>query len=130
MDYNKNWYNSINRSKLTPPSYVFGIVWPILYTLMGVSSFRVFNNDKCKPFCMALVFFLIQLFFNLSWSRIFFKDKKIETALYTVIYMIIFTILTVYNFYKIDKISSYLLMPYLVWISFAAYLNWYIYKNN
>lgn len=130
MDYSKNWYNSINKSKLTPPSYVFGIVWPILYTLMGISAFRVFKNENCKPFCMALVFFLIQLFFNLSWSRIFFKNKNIETALHTVIYMIIFTTLTVYNFYKIDKISAYLLMPYLVWISFAAYLNWYIYKNN
>ena len=130
MDYNKKWYDTLNKSKLTPPSFVFGIVWPILYTLMGISVFNIWKNENCYPYCSAITFFFVQLIFNLSWSRIFFKNKDIKTALHTVIYMIIFTILTIYNFHKIDKVSSYILLPYLAWICFAAYLNWYIYKNN
>lgn len=130
MNYNKIWYEDLNKSQLTPPSFLFGIVWPILYTSLGVSFYLAWRNEKCFPFCNALVVFLIQFLFNINWSRIFFKNQDIQSALHTVIYMIIFTILSIYKFYKINKLSAFLQVPYLLWISFAAYLNWYIYKNN
>lgn len=130
MNYNKIWYEDLNKSQLTPPSFLFGIVWPILYTTLGVSFYLAWGNEKCFPFCNALVVFLIQFLFNINWSRIFFKNQDVQSALHTVIYMIIFTILSIYKFYKINKLSAFLQVPYLLWISFAAYLNWYIYKNN
>lgn len=127
---NNKWYLNIKKSKLTPPSFVFGIVWPILYFLLGLSFFLVWKNDKCFPFCIPLIFFLIQLFFNLIWTYLFFVKKKFLLALIDIFIMIIFTIITIKMFYKIDKVSSYLLIPYLVWISFAFYLTFYIYMNN
>lgn len=129
-NFDKNWYNFLKKPSITPPSYVFGIVWPILYTLMGLSFYKIWVNKECYPYCSALTFFIIQIVFNLNWSRIFFLNKDIISALHTIIYMIIFTILTIYKFYKIDKKSAYLLMPYLIWITFALYINSYIYKNN
>ena len=129
-NYDKDWYSSLKKPKLTPPSYVFGLVWPILYTLIGTSAYKVWRNEKCFPYCSALTFFFIQLMFNLSWSRIFFKKKDVITGLYIIIYMIIFTLLTMLKFYSIDIVSFYLLIPYLTWITYALYLNSYIYKKN
>lgn len=129
-DYDKKWYSSLKKPLLTPPSYIFGIVWPILYILISISAYIVWKNEKCFPYCSALTFFFIQLFFNLSWSNIFFKKKDVITGLYIIIYMIIFTLLTMLKFYNIDINSFYLLIPYLVWITFALYINVYIYKKN
>ena len=128
--YNRKWYNSLNKSILTPPNWVFGVVWPILYLLMGISFFMIQRNKKCKPFCNALVFFIIQLGFNLLWTKLFFKRKKPMLALIDIIFVIIFTFITYNSFYKISKQASQLLLPYMIWICFAFYLNLYIVLNN
>lgn len=128
--YDKSWYESLNKSSLTPPSWVFGIVWPILYLLMFLSFFIVQQNPKCVPFCKPLYFFLIQLGFNLVWTTLFFKMKQPKLALLDLILTVIFTFITVYQFKKISKIGFYLLLPYLIWICFALYLNFYIVLKN
>ena len=129
-DYDKIWYEKLNKSKFNPPSYIFGIVWPILYLLMMISVYRILINIKCYPFCKAIIFFSIQLYLNLFWTSFFFKKKDIELALYTLIYIIIFTLMTLQQFFNIDIISGYLLIPYLIWLLFALYLNSFILKNN
>ena len=128
--YDKKWYNNLKKSRLTPPSWIFGIVWPILYLLMGISVIIVQSNKKCYPFCNQLIFFIIQLGFNLIWTTLFFKMKRPILALIDLIFTLGFTLITFYKFYFISKISSYLLLPYILWMCFAFYLNLYIVINN
>ena len=125
-----NWYKNLNRSKLSPPSWVFGIVWPILYLLMTISFIIVQRNKKCFPFCSPLVFFIIQLGFNLIWTTLFFKMKLPLLALVDLMLTIIFTFITYYQFNTISKFGSYLLLPYMMWMCFAFYLNLYIVIYN
>ena len=129
---NKDWYDHLHKSKLTPPPYVFGIVWPILYTLMAISLIllirnRTRNMDLLKP---AIIFFALQLIFNILWPIIFFNMHQIDWALADLLVTVIFTGFTIYYFYQIYKPAAYLLIPYMLWICFATYLNAYIVTHN
>ena len=128
--YNKKWYNNINKSPYTPPGWFFGLVWTILYLLMIISFYLIWSNSKCFPYCNVLTIFLLQLAFNLSWTTVFFKYKKIRFALILTILIFILTFIVSIKFYKINKIASYLLIPYLLWLIVAMYLNIYIILNN
>ena len=124
------WYKNLKKSKLNPPSYVFKWVWPILYLLMAVSLAIVWTNKKCFPYCSAVTFFCIQLAFNLIWTTLFFKQKKPLLALLDIGVILLFTLVTYEKFQKISSFAALLLVPYIIWISFAAYLNLYIVLNN
>ena len=126
---NRVWYNSLKKSNLTPPSYIFGIVWPILYILIFLSFIVRFDKKKNMN-DLGLLFFVLQMVCNLIWSRLFFTYQKLRWALFDLILTIIFTGLTIYYFNKKSKLSAYLLMPYMIWICFALYLNIYIVINN
>lgn len=126
--YEKKWYTSLNKSSLTPPNYIFGIVWPILYVMMTISALLIFKD--CKTLCIPLIFFIIQLIFNLLWSPTFFNKQLIGLSLLIIINTLIFTYYTIYLFYDVNKIAAYLLIPYALWITFASYLNFYIYIYN
>ena len=132
---NDDWYKNLKKSKLTPPDYVFGIVWSFLYILMFIAFLLVLlemkkpNYDK-NLIGLSVAFFLIQLFFNLSWTTLFFKIKKPKLALIDIALTIIFTAITIYYFYQVNYIAAFLLVPYFVWISFASYLNLYIVIKN
>ena len=128
--YDKNWYESLNKSSITPPSWVFRVVWPILYLFMFLSFFIIKKNPKCIAFCSPLYFFLIQLGFNLLWTTLFFKMKQPKLALLDLVLTIVFTFITILQFKTISNTSVYLLIPYLVWICFALYLNFYIVMKN
>ena len=109
------WYEELIKSPLNPPSYVFGIVWPILYVIMAFVSFRV--ADK-----IALIF-IIQLIFNAAWSWLFFYFHFPLVALIDIAILIYLNqrILLIIN--KESRILFYLYLPYLIWLSFAAFLN-------
>ena len=109
------WYEELIKSPLNPPSYVFGIVWPILYVIMAFVSFRV--ADK-----IALIF-IIQLIFNAAWSWLFFYFHFPLVALIDITILIYLNqrILLIIN--KESRILFYLYLPYLIWLSFAAFLN-------
>ena len=124
---NPNWYKSLNKSKLTPPDFVFSIVWNILYLMITI-SFIIYIRDKPTQF--GIIFFIIQIILNLSWSPVFFGFKNIKLAFYIIILLVISLFLTIINFYKTNKLSSYLLLPYLLWVLLAIYLNYYIIINN
>ena len=128
--YDKLWYKQLEKSSLNPPPWVFGIVWPILYSLMYLSLFIILKDKKCLNYCKPLDFFILQLLFNLQWTNVFFRKKQIKTALIYTTIIIIFTILTIITFYNINKFASFLLIPYLSWLFFAFYLNLYIVLNN
>lgn len=125
------WYNNINKPSFNPPSWVFGPVWTILYTMMGISFFLIWidkNEKKRKQ--TALIIFGIQLFLNAIWSPIFFGLRSPLLGLMVIILMWIFIILTIIKFFKISKTAAFLLIPYFFWVSFATILNFFIWQLN
>ena len=117
-----SWYLLLDKSKLNPPSYVFGIVWPILYILMMASAFLAHK----KIFSI----FIVQLFFNATWSWLFFRFQMPLIALLDIYLLIAINIYILNLMYKENKLAFFLFIPYVVWISFASYLNLFIVINN
>jgi len=117
-----SWYLLLNKSKLNPPSYVFGVVWPILYILMMASAFLAHK----KIFSI----FIVQLFFNAVWSWLFFRFQMPVIALLDIFLLIAINIYILNLMYKENKLAFFLFIPYVVWISFASYLNLFIVINN
>ena len=117
-----SWYLLLEKSDLNPPSYVFGIVWPILYILMMISAFLSYK----KVFSI----FIIQLFFNAAWSWLFFRFQMPLIALLDIYLLIALNIYILNLMYKENKLAFFLFIPYVVWISFASYLNLFIVINN
>ena len=126
----KTWYKKLERSSLSPPDYVFKIVWPFLYTLLTISFVILITDSKCSGICKPIPFFVIQMIFNIMWTTIFFRYKMLRTALAVTFIIIFFTLLTFSEMIKINKNASYLLVPYILWLCFAAYLNYYIVLKN
>ena len=125
-----NWYNNIKKSKLNPPSWVFGVVWPILYCTMIFSFIKVYFNKKCENLCYPLIIFIFHTILNFIWTTLFFKFKNISLALIDLILLDISLIYIIFLFYQIDKTASLILIPYLIWILFATYLTFFIFFNN
>ena len=117
-----SWYLLLNKSDFNPPSYVFGIVWPILYILMMVSAFLAHKN--------IFSIFIIQLIFNAAWSWLFFRFQMPLIALLDIYLLIAINIYILNLMYKENKLAFFLFIPYVVWISFASYLNLFIVINN
>lgn len=126
---NMSLYSSINKPSFSPPSYIFPIVWTLLYILMGISSYIIYvsgNDNSAK----ALKVYALQLFFNFCWSIIFFGFSQYFFAFLWLIALIILIIIMIRQFYKINPVAAYLQIPYLLWCIFAAYLNFKIYIMN
>ncbi len=129
--FDSKWYNSLSKPFLSPPASVFRPVWSILYILI-IASFILYalkhsELDKIKGY----IFFGLQMILNGLWSPIFFYFQNMFLAFICIILMDIFVILTIKEFYKISKPAGLLLIPYLVWILFATYLNFgYIWLNK
>ena len=117
---NREWYLSLNKSKLTPPGYVFGIVWPILYLLLGISFLLTIKSPKCIGFCSPLVFFTIQMILNLIWTTVFFRMKMMKTALILIYSIIALTIVAFTRMLPVNSTAALLLIPYLLWLCFAS----------
>ena len=117
-----SWYLLLDKSELNPPSYIFGIVWPILYILMMVSAFLAHK----KIFSI----FITQLFFNAAWSWLFFRFQMPLLALLDIYLLIAINIYILNLMYKENKLAFFLFIPYVIWISFASYLNLFIVINN
>lgn len=120
-------FSVINKPALSPPGFLFPIVWTILYILMGISSYMIYESDS--PYKgRALEVYAIQLFFNFFWSIIFFGFHRYFLAFLWLIALIFFIIIMIYRFYRISPKAAYLQIPYLLWCLFAAYLNFMIYR--
>lgn len=125
---NMETFDLINKPILAPPSWLFPVVWTILYILMGIASYLVFISKK--PNKTALTVYGIQLIFNFFWSIIFFN---LELYLFAFIWLVLLWLLifkTTILFYQISKPAGYLMIPYLLWVTFAGYLNFSIYLLN
>jgi benzodiazapine receptor len=124
-------YQSFNKPSFSPPSYVFPIVWTILFFLMAVAAYRIWMQGKSgADVRKALVLYVIQLILNFSWSIIFFRFNLMGLAFFELLLLLVFILLTAFEFYKHDKIAAYLMIPYIIWVSFAAVLNYTIWMIN
>lgn len=119
---NQNIYDYINVPQFAPPGWLFPIVWTILYILMGISSYLIYETQD-KDSVSALKVYGIQLIFNFFWSIIFFNLQNFVFAFIWIILLWILIIFMIYKFYKIKPLAAYLNMPYLLWVTFAAVLN-------
>ena len=116
------WYLSLNKSELNPPSYVFGIVWPILYVLMMISAYLAYKK--------IYGIFLIQLVFNAAWSWLFFRFQMPLISLIDIYLLVALNLYITALMYRENKLAFILFIPYVLWISFASYLNLFIVINN
>lgn len=122
-------FENIAQPPLSPPSFLFPIVWTILYTLMGISSYLIFESDH-RNRTRALVLYGVQLAVNFFWPLLFFNLKAYLFSFLWLILLIILVINMITTFYEVSKTAALLQLPYLAWISFAAYLNFGIYILN
>lgn len=122
-------YDGFITPSFAPPSYLFPIVWTILYILMGVSSYIIYSSgDPGKG--KALAVYALQLVFNFFWSILFFGFSQYLLAFLWLLVLVILIAVMIAQFYKISPLAAYLQMPYLFWCLFAAFLNYAIYKLN
>jgi translocator protein len=125
------WYAGLVKPALNPPAWVFGPVWTTLFILMGVAVWLVWKRGFGEPGVRrALILFAIQLVLNVLWSIIFFGLHSPGGALIEIAFLWLVILATLITFYRISKPAAWLLMPYILWVSFAAYLNYSIYVLN
>ena len=117
-------YHTLNQPPLSPPGWVFPVVWSILYLLMGYASYRILTSDADPDAIRkALTFYFIQLTLNFLWPLVFFGLQQYFVAFILLLVLWVFIYLTTYSFGKIDDTAQNLLIPYLLWVTFAGYLN-------
>jgi len=124
------WYIALRKPDVYPPAALFGVVWTILYGLMGFALAMVVAARGAPLRALAVILFLIQLVMNLAWSPVFFGAHEITWALVLIIALDIAVLLTIIAFWKVRVLAALLLLPYLAWILFATYLTWQIRDAN
>lgn len=118
------WYALLTKPAFSPPNWLFGPAWTLLYTLMGISVYLIWQKGNTKPKVReALGFFAVQLILNSTWSIILFGLHSPLLALFEILMLWTAILATIYKFYPLSKPAAYLMLPYLLWVSFAAVLN-------
>ena len=128
-----SWYKSLNQSPLTPPSWVFPIAWTILYALIiasGVVFLSATTTISAGVRSVGFFYYCAAWVLNLSWSQIFFRYQRPDISFVIIMGMVAFIALNIRAFYPVSRIAAYLLVPYMLWVSFATYLNGYILFMN
>jgi len=120
------WFKKLKKPKFNPPNYLFGPVWTLLYIMMGITLYLLWQNSAW----IAILFFIIQLVLNFFWSYIFFTLKKLSWAFIEIIFLWIMIIVTIIISYPISALAAYLMIPYILWVSFASILNYSIFRLN
>mgnify|MGYP003332534015 FL=1 len=118
--FKEPWYSTLVKPSFNPPDWVFGPVWTILYILMAIAIWNVWI--KSKNINVVYLYF-IHLFFNTTWSVVFFGFNQIELALINLIVLILFIVILFLKYKVISKLSAYLMIPYFLWCCFAFLLN-------
>jgi tryptophan-rich sensory protein len=127
----KDWYSTLVTPSFTPPGSTIGLIWIILFTLMGVSLFLVWREVPENPAARtALFFFAAQLIVNVLWNVAFFSLRSPASGLMVIAVLWILILITIVKFWPINKTAALLLVPYIIWVSVAAYLNYSIWRLN
>jgi tryptophan-rich sensory protein len=126
----QGWYAGLNKPSFNPPNWIFGPMWTFLYFLMGISFYLIWKLPASKERSTAIQLFITQFVFNFCWSIIFFSMHQIGWAFLEIIAMWVFILLTILQFRKLSIPAAVLLIPYLLWVSFASILNGSIWQLN
>lgn len=122
-------YESVKKSSLTPPSFVFPIVWTLLYTLMGISAAMIYQSES--PYRKrALTIYFIQLLVNLAWSFLFFNLQMYGLSFFWLLLLLVLIFDMIVTFYSINRVAALLQIPYLIWVAFAGYLAYSVWILN
>jgi len=124
------WYAALNKPWFSPPNVVFAPVWTILYILMGLALFLIWRSPRNRTRDIGIALFAAQLVINVIWTLAFFGLQNTLYGLLTIIPLWILIAATIYQFYKVEKWASYLLVPYIVWVSIATALNTSVFLLN
>ncbi len=128
---NNPWYETLIKPELTPPSWVFGPAWTILYILILISLIIIWRSGIWRrEVKVAIYIFFVQIVLNIIWSPLFFTLQSPFLAFIDIMMLWAAIIFTIFNFFKISKTAGWLLIPYILWVSFAMYLNWGIVVGN
>lgn len=125
-----SFYQELQLPRWAPPAWLFGPVWTMLYLLMAVGAWLVWRVDQSKSAQIALLVFILQLLPNALWSWLFFAWKQGALAFANILLLILLVVTTCILFWKISRTAAALLLPYLAWISFAASLNYSVWRLN
>lgn len=123
-------YSAVEKPALTPPEIVFPIVWTILYALMAVSAARVWLTEESEEKDKGLKLYVVQLGMNFLWSILFFNFQAYGFSFFWLLGLLSVIVLMTLTFYKSDRIAAYLQIPYILWVSFAGYLNFMVWLFN
>lgn len=122
-------YKNLVKPPLSPPGFIFPIVWTILFVLMGISIYRIVRTNDFGVGSLKILYF-IQLLVNALWTPIFFGLNAYLFAFIWLLLLLVLVVIMTVKFHYLDKISAYLLIPYIIWLLFAGYLNLEIYLLN
>jgi tryptophan-rich sensory protein len=124
------WYAQLAKPSWTPPGWLFPVVWTLLYAMMGIAAWLVWLRDGFAAGALPLGFFILQLLLNAVWSWFFFGQHRIGLALVDIALLWLALLATVAIFWRHHAVAGLLLLPYLLWVSFAAMLNFAIWRMN
>ena len=125
------WYAMLNKPFFNPPNWLFGPVWTLLYLSMGIAAFLVWEKRKeNKAVTAALVIFFAQLLINGLWSMVFFGQHQLLQAFFVIVLLWFLILWTIIKFYKINAFAGLILIPYILWVSFATVLNFSFWMLN
>jgi benzodiazapine receptor len=128
--FGNGWFDSLSKPSFMPPGAAFGIVWPILYALLGIALAMVLAQPPSGHRRLALTFFFIQMVLNFAWSPLFFAAHDIVLAKYVIFAMIVIAAAAAVQFWRLKTAAGLLMVPYLAWLVFAATLNTTIQQLN
>jgi len=126
----QSFYAELNQPSWAPPGWLFGPVWSVLYLMMAIAAWLVWRKGGFKFNRLALTVFVGQLVFNGLWSWLFFAWRLGSFAFVDIVWLWVLIVITVSMFWRVDKIAGVLMLPYLLWVSFAAFLNLAVWQLN
>lgn len=125
------WFQALEKPWFYPPGAAFGIVWTLLFTLMGIAAYLVYRRGlENRAVKVALGVFALQMVVNVAWSPTFFAAQELLLALGVILVLWVLIVVTIAAFARVDRRAAALLVPYLAWVSFAAVLNYSIWALN
>jgi tryptophan-rich sensory protein len=125
-----SWYATLTKPELAPPNWVFGPVWTALFVLLGVAAYLVYRDGAGRERTVALALFVVQFAFNVSWTLVFFGNQDTAGGLAVIAGLWMLIAATLAAFWRVRRATGLLLVPYLAWVSFAAYLNYAFWTLN
>ncbi|WP_267641541.1 TspO/MBR family protein [Haloarchaeobius amylolyticus] len=124
------WFLALEKPWFYPPGWAFGVVWTLLFSLLGVALYRVWRADESGERRVALGAFALQMVFNVAWTPAFFGAQNPGLGLAVIAVLWVLVVATIWAFRRVDRPAAALLVPYLLWVSFAAVLNYDIWRLN